>query len=65
MYGGGILMAVGWGLWVHGWLTLAYAVLLIVFVDIKARREERWLRERFPEYAAYARRVRKLVPFVY
>jgi protein-S-isoprenylcysteine O-methyltransferase Ste14 len=65
MYSGGILMAFGWGLWVHGWLTTGYALLLFVFFDIKSRREERWLREKFPGYAAYQNRVRKLIPFVY
>jgi protein-S-isoprenylcysteine O-methyltransferase Ste14 len=65
MYGGGILVAFGWALVVRGGLTLGYAIVLLIFADIKSRREERWLRERFAGYAAYARRVKKLVPFVY
>lgn len=60
-----ILIAVGWALFVQGWLTLAYAAVLFVFFDIKSRREEVWLMARFPAYAAYRRRVRKLIPFVY
>ena len=65
MYGGGILFAFGWAIYVRGPLTLAYAVALLVFADVKARREERWLREAFPGYMAYQRRVRRLIPFVY
>jgi protein-S-isoprenylcysteine O-methyltransferase Ste14 len=65
MYGGAILAAFGWALVRHGWLTCGYAVLLFIFFDLKSCREEAWLRERFPEYAEYARRVRKLIPFVY
>jgi protein-S-isoprenylcysteine O-methyltransferase Ste14 len=65
MYSGGISAAFGWALLVHGWLTLAYAALLSLLADVKARREEQWLLERFPEYADYRRRVRKLIPFVY
>lgn len=65
IYFGVILMAFGWAVFVRGWLTLAYAVVLIVFFDIKSRREEQWLRRKFPEYAAYQRRVRRLIPFVY
>jgi len=65
IYSGLIAMALGWGLWVHGWLTIGYAFLLFIFFDLKTRREERWLREKFPAYAAYQRRVRKLIPFVY
>jgi protein-S-isoprenylcysteine O-methyltransferase Ste14 len=65
MYSGGIFMAFGWGLWINGWLTLIYATALLIFFDIKSRREERWLCEKFADYAAYQRRVKRLVPFVY
>ncbi len=65
MYSGGVFFAFGWALYVRGPLTLVYAVALLVFADIKARREEQWLREAFPGYDAYKRRVRKLIPFVY
>ena len=65
MYSGAILMAFGWACWVHGWLTIGYAIILFVFFDIKARREERWLKEKFSGYAAYQKRVRKLIPFIY
>jgi protein-S-isoprenylcysteine O-methyltransferase Ste14 len=65
MYGGGIILAFGWALHVGCWLTLAYAAALFALMDLKSRREEAWLAQRFPEYAAYRRRVRKLIPFVY
>jgi protein-S-isoprenylcysteine O-methyltransferase Ste14 len=61
MYGGGLLLA----LIIHSWLTLGYVAVLFAFLDAKSRREERWLAERFPTYASYQRRVRKLIPFVY
>ena len=65
IYCGLILMAFGWGLWVHGWLTIGYAALLFIFFDIKSRREEQWLTEKYSGYGAYQKRVRKLIPFVY
>jgi protein-S-isoprenylcysteine O-methyltransferase Ste14 len=65
IYSGGIVLAIGWALYVEGWLTLAYVAVLFVFLDIKSRREERWLCEKFPAYAAYQQRVRKLIPFLY
>ncbi len=65
IYSGLAAMAFGWGLWVQGWLTLGYALLLFVFFDLKARREEKWLIEKYPEYTDYRRRVRRLIPFVY
>jgi len=42
-------------------LTLALAVVL----DLKRRREEAWLVERYPGYAAYRTRTKALVPFLY
>ena len=65
MYAGGIVLAFGWALLVRGWLTLGYAAVLLVFLDIKSAREERWLTDRFPDYPDYQRRVRKLIPFVH
>ena len=65
IYSGLILAAFGWGLFVHGWLTLLYAAVLFAFFDIKLRVEERWLCQRFPEYAEYEKRVKKLIPWVY
>jgi protein-S-isoprenylcysteine O-methyltransferase Ste14 len=65
MYAGACLAALGWGLAVHSWLTLAYAALLLLFFAWKARREERWLQEEVPGYSGYQERVRRLIPFVY
>jgi protein-S-isoprenylcysteine O-methyltransferase Ste14 len=65
MYAGAVFTAVGWALTRRGPFTLVSAFLLFLFFDRKARREEAWLVERFPAYADYRRRVRKLVPFVY
>lgn len=65
IYSGGLLLAYGWALVVHGWLTLAYATILLIFLEVKSTREESWLAERFPEYRDYRRRVRKLIPFVH
>jgi protein-S-isoprenylcysteine O-methyltransferase Ste14 len=65
IYSGGLVLAVGWALCVQGWLTLGYVAVLFVFMDVKSRREERWLAAKYPEYASYRRRVRKFIPFIY
>ena len=65
MYGGGVLAAVGWGLAMASPLALAGAAALGVFADLKSRREEAWLGEQFAGYAAYRRRTRRLVPWLY
>ena len=65
IYGGGVIAIVGWALLNGGWLGLLAAALLSWFFDAKAAREERWLSAKFPEYDAYRRRVRKLIPLLY
>ncbi len=65
MYGGAAIAALGWALLVQGWLTLGYAIILFLFFNFKSRREEQWLKEKFPGYCAYQKRVRRLIPFVY
>ena len=65
IYSGGVLAAFGWALVRGRWLGLAGAIGLLLFFDAKASREEIWLSERFPEYPAYRRAVRKLIPGLY
>ena len=65
IYAGLLQMAFGWGLWVAGWLTLGYALILFIIFDRKSRREEEFLLAVFPEYGSYSRRVKRLIPFIY
>jgi protein-S-isoprenylcysteine O-methyltransferase Ste14 len=65
IYGGGVIALVGWALLNGGLLGLLAAAGMAIFFDAKAGVEERWMMQRFPDYAAYRRRVRKLIPFVY
>jgi protein-S-isoprenylcysteine O-methyltransferase Ste14 len=65
MYCGIILIAFGWALLVHSWLTIGYAVVLLLFFDVKSRREEMWLKVKYPGYVTYQKRVRKLIPLIY
>lgn len=65
IYGGLILGALGWGLWTASPATLVGAVVLFGFFDLKSRREEIWLAERYTGYAAYRARTRRLLPWIY
>lgn len=65
IYGGLILLALGWGAVTASVPALAAAALLAITLDLKRRREEAWLQERFAGYAAYRTRTRALLPFVY
>ncbi|MEM6521127.1 MAG: isoprenylcysteine carboxylmethyltransferase family protein [Cyanobacteria bacterium P01_D01_bin.71] len=65
LYSGLIFGTAAYSLWTlslpHGVAT----VLLFIVLDLKARREEAWLLERFPEYADYRQRVSKFIPWIY
>jgi protein-S-isoprenylcysteine O-methyltransferase Ste14 len=66
IYGGAILLAAGWSLFFATPLGGALTLVLVLFFELKARREEHWLVERYPDYAAYRSRTRKrYVPYVF
>ncbi|MCB1210768.1 MAG: isoprenylcysteine carboxylmethyltransferase family protein [Verrucomicrobiales bacterium] len=65
LYASLIWLGVGWGLWHSSAAALGVTVLLTVFLDAKSRREETWLRHKFPGYSDYAQRVHRLLPWVY
>jgi protein-S-isoprenylcysteine O-methyltransferase Ste14 len=60
-----LLLGGGWALaWRSAAAGAAWAALALLF-DLKARREERLLAERFPAYEAYRRRVARFIPHLY
>jgi len=65
IYAGLIAAMVGASLGSASWLALLLSGVLALVLDLKVRREEIFLRERFPDYAAYAARTRKFVPGIY
>jgi protein-S-isoprenylcysteine O-methyltransferase Ste14 len=65
IYSGVLLLMFG-GALVSGRLArLVVALGACIFFDAKARREEHWLTEHYPDYPAYRRRVRKFIPGLY
>jgi len=65
IYGGVLLLALGWSLALSP-LALAATVLLWVLLELKSRHEESMLLARYPEYRTYRERVRRrFVPGVY
>jgi protein-S-isoprenylcysteine O-methyltransferase Ste14 len=65
LYSSQLFAALGWTLFTLSLTQLAILVLGFLFFDYKASKEEGWLTERHPEYAAYAARGRKFVPWIY
>jgi protein-S-isoprenylcysteine O-methyltransferase Ste14 len=65
VYAGIVLAAIGWGLLTASLLAIALSFILLLWFDLKARRDEAWLATRHPSYEAYCARTRKFVPFIY
>jgi protein-S-isoprenylcysteine O-methyltransferase Ste14 len=66
MYGGGILVALGWSVLFGSVVGLVLTAVLAFFFELKARREEAWLLDHYPAYASYRDQTpKKLLPWVY
>lgn len=66
MYGGGILIGLGWSIVFASLVGLLLTLGLALFADRKSRREERWLEQTYAGYGAYRRRTpRRLLPFLW
>jgi protein-S-isoprenylcysteine O-methyltransferase Ste14 len=65
LYASLILLGFAWALIWRSWPVLGLALVQAIFLDAKARCEERYLKERFDGYAAYRRRVKRLIPGLY
>ena len=64
IYGGLILLGVGWTLLSAYLPAIPVALLLVPFFWLKSSVEERWLEERFPSYADYRRRTRRFIAWI-
>ena len=64
IYGGLMLLGVGWALLAAWPLALGLAALLIPLFWLKSSLEERWLEQRFPTYREYRRRTRRFIAWI-
>ena len=65
LYSGVILLALSWAIFQLSLSHFLGAIALFIFFDVKARREENWLTEKYADYADYRQRVKKLIPWLY
>jgi protein-S-isoprenylcysteine O-methyltransferase Ste14 len=66
MYGGAILVAAGWAVIFASVVGALLTVVLVLFFELKSRREETLLVERSPNYETYrARTPRRFLPWLY
>jgi protein-S-isoprenylcysteine O-methyltransferase Ste14 len=65
MYLAAALLILGAAIWRGSYATLAFVVVAVVFVNLKARFEERLLLQAYPDYAAYMTRTGRLLPRIW
>jgi Putative protein-S-isoprenylcysteine methyltransferase len=65
IYSGLVLGAMGWGTMTGSIVAIGTAGLLFLLFAGKSRREEAWLSAVHPEYGAYQRRTKRLIPWIY
>lgn len=63
IYTGLLALTIGAALRSGSWAVAGCAAALVVWLSVKARWEEGHLRARYPDYAAYAERTPRFVPF--
>ncbi len=65
LYSGLIFGTFAYSVWRLSLPHFLMTALLFGVLDFKARKEEAWLTERFPEYDSYRQRVKKFIPGIY
>lgn len=66
IYGGGILVALGWSAIFASPVGLALTLALALVLELKSRREEAWLEERHAGYRDYRRRTpHRFIPYLW
>ncbi|MES1024527.1 isoprenylcysteine carboxylmethyltransferase family protein [Gloeocapsa sp. BRSZ] len=65
LYSGIILAALSWAVFALSLSHLVGSAILFAFFDAKARKEEAWLTQKYPDYPDYCQRVKKLIPGIY
>lgn len=65
IYAGMIFSSLGWSLFAWSGIGLLFAIALAIWLDLKARLEERWLVARYPGYSDYRARSNRFLPGIY
>lgn len=65
VYTGVIFLALSWAIFQLSLSHLITTGVILAFFDAKASREEAWLSEKYPSYADYRQRAKKLIPWLY
>ncbi|MBZ0264893.1 isoprenylcysteine carboxylmethyltransferase family protein [bacterium] len=64
IYSAIIFGSCGWATWFEQPIAFTFTIIFYFFFNLKATVEERMLRQIFSQYDAYARRTKKLIPWL-
>ncbi len=65
LYGSQLVAGLGWVVFTLSLTHLCILLLAFTFFNHKASKEEAWLIERHPDYVAYRKKTKKLIPWLY
>lgn len=65
MYTSALVLFLGIVLYFQAYFSLALVAGLFIFFVIKTNSEERFLRNKFPEYSEYSKHSKRFFPFLY
>jgi protein-S-isoprenylcysteine O-methyltransferase Ste14 len=65
IYSAVIFLALAYNCWLWSWPHALGVIGFVLFFDAKARQEETWLGQKFPDYDRYRQEVKKLIPGIY
>ena len=65
IYSGVVFLAIAYSCWQWSLSHAIGTILLLLFFDVKARKEESWLSNKFSDYDRYRSLVKKLIPWIY
>ncbi|MFM6173966.1 MAG: methyltransferase family protein [Sphaerospermopsis kisseleviana] len=57
-----LLLSIGWAIFTHSWIACAATLVLLAFLHMKARVEEKHLESIYPQYRTYAARTGSCLP---
>ncbi|NEO52215.1 MAG: hypothetical protein F6K54_03435 [Okeania sp. SIO3B5] len=63
LYSGLIFLTLGWSVFQLSLSHFVAVIVIFLFLDLKARREETWLSEKYPEYSDYQQRVISVISY--
>ena len=65
MYFTVLLLMLGIVLYFQAFFSLIWLPILFIFFTVKASMEEKFLKQKYPEYHDYSKQVKRLIPFIY